>query len=288
MNYRHAFHAGNHADILKHIVLVRLLVRLGLKDKPFRVVDAHAGAGLYGLESDEAARTLEWQDGLGRLFSPGGAEITLAAEVESLISPWRSVVRAVNASGRLEFYPGSPQIIRHHLRPDDRLVLNDLHPEEAEKLRTHFGRDRRVKVTQVEAVQAVKASLPPPERRGLILIDPPYERTDEVEQIVLILAEGLRRFPTGIYCIWYPLTGDGLDSRLVSALSMMKLPAALKCEMQVRELRTGGGLAGSGLYIFNPPWQLDADLASLLPALAQQLSQTGSATSRIRMHPPAT
>jgi 23S rRNA A2030 N6-methylase RlmJ len=175
MNYRHAYHAGNHADVLKHIVLVRLLEHLKKKDKPFRVFDLHAGIGVYDLTANEATKTGEWVDGVGRLYDDEGLPIPLSDQAEELIAPWRATIAAVNVPGPLRFYPGSPELAAHLLRPSDRLMLNELHPEDFANLRVTYGRDRRVTLTELDAAVAIKAQLPPPERRGLVLIDPPYE-----------------------------------------------------------------------------------------------------------------
>ena len=174
MNYRHAYHAGNHADVLKHAVLARIVEHLKKKDKPFRVVDAHAGIGLYRLDSIEAGKTREWEGGIGRLAAP------LDAEAEMLLTPYRQVIAALNPPGERLAYPGSPEVVARLMRAGDRLVANELHPEDNMALARHFLRDGRVRVTEVDAEVCVKANLPPPERRGLVLIDPPYEDADEM------------------------------------------------------------------------------------------------------------
>lgn len=272
MNYRHAYHAGNHADVLKHAVLARVIQHLRKKEKPFRVVDAHAGIGLYRLDAPEAAKTLEWQDGVGRLYSAGGGRLPLNARAEALLAPWRQVVEAVNGPDGLKSYPGSPEIARLLMRADDALALNELHPEDFATLASRFGQDKRVALTKLDAGVALKALLPPPERRGLVLIDPPYEATDECEQLAAGLAEGLKRFATGIFCIWYPVTGDNLDVKLAGLIRSLGVPL-LQAELRVRKAVLEGGLAGSGLLILNPPWKLDEELSELLPSLSERLSQ---------------
>jgi 23S rRNA (adenine2030-N6)-methyltransferase len=272
VNYRHAFHAGNHADVVKHAVLARLLEHLKKKDKPFLALDAHAGIGIYDLASPEADKTGEWEAGIGRLQQPLADE-----RAEQLLEPWRRAVASLNQPGRFERYPGSPEIMRLALRSDDRMVANELHPEDAESLKAAYGFDSRVRATEQEALTAVKANLPPPQRRGLILIDPPYEDAAEVERVLRMLREGLKRFATGIYMIWYPVTGDGLDERLLAMIAGLQLKQAFKAQVMVRMARYGGGLAGSGLAIVNPPWQLDEELRLLLPALAARLAQDSGA-----------
>jgi len=281
MNYRHAYHAGNHADILKHIVLTRIVEHLKKKDKPFRALDLHAGIGTYQLESDEALKTLEWQDGLGRLYRLDGTPVMMSAQAEALISPWRGTVASVNPPGPLATYPGSPALLRYLARPGDRMIFNELHPQDTEALAAFFARDRKVIITALDAAVAIKAQLPPPERRGLVLIDPPYEVTNEAERVITMLNDGLKRFGTGIFCIWYPITGDRLSDRLERAFRAMKHPQSLLVELSVRAATPEGGLSGSGLFIVNPPWQLDVELAVLLPELSNLLKQTEKPATRL-------
>jgi 23S rRNA (adenine2030-N6)-methyltransferase len=274
MNYRHAYHAGNHADVFKHIVLARIVEHLKKKEKPFRVLDVHAGIGLYALASGEALKTLEWQNGVGKLYDHAGTPRRLGEDTEALIAPWRAAIAAVNPPGRLVYYPGSPEIARQLMRRGDKLNLNELHPEDHDRVVENYGRDKRVVITRLDAGIAIKAQLPPPERRGLALIDPPYEAADEIERSVRALAQGYQRFATGIFCLWYPVTGDGLDLRLGNAVRALSLPATLQVELLVRTPVYNGGLAGSGLIIINPPWRLVEELSVLLPVLQQVLAQS--------------
>jgi 23S rRNA (adenine2030-N6)-methyltransferase len=285
MNYRHAYHAGNHADVLKHVVVSRILVHLRKKDKPFRALDLHAGIGIYDLASEEAEKTGEWQNGVGRLYGPDGTPHPLSAPAEALLGPWRESIAAINDGG-LTHYPGSPELIRHLLRPQDRLIVNELHPADADALASRYARERHILVTRLDAAIAIRSQLPPPERRGLVLIDPPYEQTDEVARVTGMLADGLRRFATGIYCIWYPVTGDGLDLRLGDAIATMMLPPVLHAELNVRRRKTEGGLSGSGVFVINPPWQLDRDLSFLLPELAEALRQDEGCCALVKLLPP--
>jgi 23S rRNA (adenine2030-N6)-methyltransferase len=276
MNYRHAYHAGNHADILKHTVLALVLQHLRKKEKPFRVIDAHAGIAKYDLTGLEASKTGEWRTGIGKMADP------FTPEVEALLKPWRSAVTAASP-----FYPGSPGLIAHLLRPQDRLIANELHPEDHARLAEFFATDHRVKVTSLDAQVCVKANLPPPERRGLVLLDPPYEERDEAETVVRALAQGHRRFATGIFVLWYPLKADGLAERLCDQVAALGLVGTLKAQLQIRESFREGGLAGSGLLIVNPPWQLDEELHVLVPALARRLGlgNWGQATIEWLMPP---
>ena len=279
MNYRHAYHAGNHADVLKHIVLAQTIERLVKKDKPLRFVDAHAGTGLYDLAGIEAGKTLEWQDGIGRMAD------AFAAPVEELLTAYR---RITSELGRNRHYPGSPWIAAKLLRAEDRLVLNDLHPVDCGLLAANFGGDPRVSVTGVEAELCVKASLPPPERRGLILIDPPYEKRDDAERALRMLEQGLRRFATGCFIVWYPLKADDAAARICAGAAGLKRPGTLRIELRVREPFAAGGLAGSGLIVVNPPWQLDHDLETITPALAGRLGRgTWGRTGVEWLTPPA-
>jgi 23S rRNA (adenine2030-N6)-methyltransferase len=274
MNYRHAYHAGNHADVLKHIVMLRAFTQLMKKDKPFLFLDAHAGVGLYALWGDEALKTLEWQDGVGRFYDPSGKPILLAAECEALLYPWREAIAAVNASGQpLSHYPGSPGFALASLRASDRILLNELHPEDHGRLADFGLGDARVKVTDGDAAIAVKAHLPPSERRGFILIDPPYEQDDEARRAVQMLRDGYRRFATGAFALWYPVTGDGLSEQVAAQAKELGLAKMLKAELLVRSAVPEGGLAGSGLILVNPPWPLADELAILGPALCDRMRQ---------------
>jgi 23S rRNA (adenine2030-N6)-methyltransferase len=265
MNYRHAYHAGNHADVLKHIVLTRLLVHLNRKERPYRVIDAHAGTGLYALDGVEAGKTREWEGGVGKMAAP------FTPEIEALLAPWREGLAALNSEGGLRYYPGSPEIASRMMRSGDRMTANELHPEDSETLAAHFRRDRRVQVTRMDAESCVKAMLPPPERRGLVLIDPPYELKDEAARATRMLAAGLKRFATGIFMLWYPVKANDDGETCLEAAKTLGAPGTLMAELRIREVFKQGGLAGSGVIVVNAPWKLDEELALLLPALADRL-----------------
>ena len=265
MNYRHAYHAGNHADVLKHAVLARLMEHLKKKDKPFRVIDAHAGIGLYDLAGLEAGKTGEWEGGIGKLAEPFNAEI------EALLAPYRAVIAALNPDGGLRYYPGSPELSLRLMRPNDRLIANELHPQDAIALEQQYLHDPRCDVTAMDAETCLKAKLPPPERRGVILVDPPYELKTEAEKTVRMLEQGVRRFAQGVFVVWYPMKADQTAETVLTGAREIGLPGTLKVQMRVREAFKGGGLAGSGLVILNAPWKLDAELRQLVPALAQRL-----------------
>jgi 23S rRNA (adenine2030-N6)-methyltransferase len=265
MNYRHAFHAGNHADVLKHAVLARIIHLLKAKEKPFAFLDAHAGIGIYDLEGPQALKTGEWQGGIGKLAEP------FEAAVEEVLSPYRACLILMNPKGGQRFYPGSPKLALELMRAGDRVIANELHPEDAAILKELCGGDKRLRITQVDAMQAVKAELPFLERRGVTLIDAPFEVLDDTERCVKALALGYRRFATGVFVIWYPVTTDEFATKFVGAMKALDLPNMLHAELRVKAAFERGGLSGSGLVIVNPPWNLQADLNLLMPALAQRL-----------------
>jgi 23S rRNA (adenine2030-N6)-methyltransferase len=273
MNYRHAFHAGGPADVMKHIALVRIVEHLKAKTAPIRIIDLHAGAALYDLAGDEAGRTGEWRDGVGRLYRDGScAPEPLAANVEELIAPWRQAVASVNDGVRLARYPGSPEIARRLVREADRLVFNELHPEDFQSLAARFRREKRAKVLQLDAWVAAKALLPPPERRALVLIDPPYEERDEAARALAAIAEGYRRFAGGVFCLWYPVKAQADANALARRAAALGMPKLLRAELTMRRADKGDRLNGSGLILVNPPWRLDEELGAILPALAERLA----------------
>lgn len=265
MNYRHAYHAGNHADVLKHACLARLIEAMKKKDKGFRVIDAHAGIGLYDLSGIEAGKTGESAGGIGKLADP------FSAEIEALLRPYRDVIAGLNPGGGIAAYPGSPELALRLMRQQDKMIANELHPEDAITLERHYIRDTRVEVTSMDAETCLKSRLPPPERRGIILIDPPYEVKNEAEKAVRMLAQGLRRFAQGIFVLWYPLKADDIGPMITQACAALGVPGMLKVELRVREAFSGGGLAGSGLVIVNTPWKLDRELDAIAAALGQRL-----------------
>ncbi|HMA48622.1 MAG TPA: 23S rRNA (adenine(2030)-N(6))-methyltransferase RlmJ [Magnetospirillaceae bacterium] len=265
MNYRHAYHAGNFADVHKHAILALLLAHLRRKETPFHVLDTHAGIGRYDLSGVEAGKTSEFEGGIARL---------LAGPDHPLLSAYLDLVRAENQPGELRFYPGSPALTRALLRPDDRLTLVELHPEDAATVRDLFKRDRQVIIREEDAYQALRACLPPKERRGLVLIDPPYEVKDEFQRMVKGMAEALRRWPTGIYALWYPIKSPAEVARFKDELVNFGKPC-LTAELMLRVPEDETKLNGSGMALINPPWQLDEQLASLLPLLHKSLGCQG-------------
>lgn len=275
MNYRHIYHAGNFADVLKHAVLARLVTYLQQKEKAFRVLDTHAGIGLYDLSSEEAQKTGEWRDGVGRLL-----EGELPPEIEAILAPYLSSIRALNPGSELTLYPGSPKLARMLFRPQDRLSAMELHPDDYETLHRLFDADFQSRVTELDGWLALGAHLPPKEKRGLILVDPPFEKEGEYERLVDGLARGYRRFTGGVYCLWYPLKQGAPIKAFHEALKALDIPKMLCAELSVRSDRETTGLSGSGLIIVNPPFTLKSELDLLLPFLKTRLGQDRFASSR--------
>lgn len=273
LGYRHAFHAGNHADVLKHCVLVCLLRHLALKDKAFWVIDTHAGAGAYGLDAGYATKNAEFAQGIGRLLAAPGLPAAVADYVD--------LVRAMNPPGRLNFYPGSPYLAARLLRPQDRLRLFELHPADVDLLGKTFANDRRIIVSRGDGFAALKALLPPPPRRALVLIDPSYEDKADYGRVVEALKDGLRRFPTGVYAIWYPHLARPEARRLPERLRALQGVAWLDADLSVRKTAAGTGMSGSGMFVVNPPWTLAASLRESLPVLKSLLALDDNAAFQL-------
>ena len=267
MNYRHAFHAGNFADVLKHLVLTRVLVHLIAKDKPFRAIDTHAGLGFYDLGADESERTGEWREGWGRLDEP------FAPEVEALLAPYRQAVAAVQARHGATVYPGSPALIREFLRPGDQGVFVELHPADSAILRERYNSDSRCKVMHLDGWTALNALIPPPERRGLVLIDPPYEERGEIDRLGAALLKAVRKWPTGIFLGWYPIKDVAAIDRMIAGLNAGLDRPALRIDLMIERPDDPTKLTGSGLVVINPPWRLAEEIDQMLPPLARRLAR---------------
>ncbi len=271
MNYRHAYHAGNFADVLKHATLALVIEHLKQKSAPFRVIDTHAGVGTYDLTATQAEKTGEWRQGIGRILGPDAT--SLPDTVAPLLAPYLSAVIAANLAGQLTCYPGSPRIARHLLRPEDRLVVNELHPEDAVLLKEEFARDRQTRVLELDGWVALKSLLPPKERRGVILVDPPFEEAGELDRLTRGLSEAVRRFPTGIYLLWYPIKDPRTIATFHKSLVALATPKLLVAELMLRQPHDVTRLNGTGLAILNPPWKLDEALSALLPYLASRIGE---------------
>jgi 23S rRNA (adenine2030-N6)-methyltransferase len=286
MNYRHAYHAGNFADVLKHAVLALVLEYMKRKEAPFRVIDTHAGAGRYALASPQAEKTGEWQGGIARLIGPDAKPLPPLAARH--LQPYLEVVRRENAGDTLGFYPGSPAIALSLMRPQDTLIANELHPEELARLEQAIGGDRRAKLMAIDAWVALKALLPPKERRGIVLIDPPFEERDEFDRMATGLAQGLQRFATGVYLAWYPIKDMKPVARFHAALAALALPKALRIELMLARPSDPDRLNGCGLIVVNPPYTLEGELAAVLPELGRRLASTrGGAGYRLDRIDPA-
>src|SRR6188508_3233414 len=271
MNYRHAFHAGNFADVVKHAVLARIVAHLKEKPAAFRAIDTHAGAGLYDLAGPEASRTGEWREGVGKLVTA-----TLDRAVRTLLAPYLEAIAALNA-GPLKLYPGSPMLLQHWLRPQDRLIACEKEPAAASALTTRLRGDKRAKAVAIDGYTALNAYVPPKERRGLVLIDPPFEQPDEFDALALGFTAAHRKWPTGIYALWYPVKDARETEKFSRRLTRLGIPRVLQAELI---LPARDGLRGSGLILVNPPWRLEDELGVLLPALLGILSEDASDAGR--------
>lgn len=272
MNYRHAYHAGNFADVVKHLIVTRIVLYLQRKDQAFRVIDTHAGIGRYDLQGIEAGKTNEWQGGIGRLL-----EAKVDAKVAELIQPYLDIVRAENADGAMRHYPGSPLIVRHLLRRQDRLSALELHPEDAEMLAETFASDIQVRVTELDGWLALGAHLPPKEKRGLVLVDPPFEVAGEFDRLVDGLARAHKRFSGGTFALWYPVKDRQEVRRFVTALRETGIPKILRTELVIRAPSPEPRLDGTGMIVVNPPFTLEDELRTILPALVKILGETQGA-----------
>ncbi|KFB77136.1 MAG: 23S rRNA (adenine(2030)-N(6))-methyltransferase RlmJ [Candidatus Accumulibacter sp.] len=271
LSYRHAFHAGNHADVLKHLVLVQLTRYLGQKDSAFWYVDTHAGAGAYALDSGQAAKLAEYRDGIGRLWG--------RQDLPSALQDYLGLVRAANPDGRLKIYPGSPSLAMATTRTQDRLRLFELHSRDVVRLREHFAAcGKRVIVEEGDGFAALKALLPPPPRRALVLIDPSYEERRDYDRVVHSLRESLSRFPGGTYLLWYPQLTRLEAHHLPPRLKHLPARRWLQVTLRVRTPASDGfGMHGSGLFVINPPWTLEATLQAVMPCLVERLGQDAGA-----------
>lgn len=277
MNYRHAYHAGNFADVAKHALLALLIERLKVKDSAFRVIDTHAGIGRYRLSEGPSAKTGEWREGIMRLLAA-----TPRKEINALLAPYLGAVRAANLEGGLEVYPGSPRIVRHLLRRQDRMTVVELHPEDAARLAEEFAGDRQVKVVALDGWQALIAFVPPKERRGIVLIDPPYEQDGEFERLAGAFAKAYRRWPTGIYALWYPIKDREAVRAFLDRLKASGIPRLIAAEMTIRP--PSGMLDGCGMVFANPPWNFASDAEVLLEGLAEILElERGGGDGRVEI-----
>ncbi len=276
LSYRHAFHAGNHADVLKHFVLVQLLEYFNQKDKPYWYIDTHAGAGCYALDEAFARKNAEFDEGVARLLG--------RKDVPSEVKSYLKVVRDLNNNtGKLRLYPGSPCCAAPLLRADDRMRLFELHPADCRLLRKTFEDEgSKAIVLEQDGFTGINAFLPPPTRRALVLIDPPYEVKTDYRTVVAMLKESLRRFPTGTYMVWYPKLHSMQSRELPEKLKRLPDTKWLHVSMDVHKPADDGfGMHGSGLFIINPPWTLQATLKKVMPWLVEVLGQDEGASFKL-------
>jgi 23S rRNA (adenine2030-N6)-methyltransferase len=289
MNYQHAFHAGNFADVHKHVVLTRILEYLRGKPQAFRVIDTHAGCGRYDLFGPEAERAQEWRGGIGCIFSKlypdmYQQEVVRETAAQTLLAPYLGAIAALNsaanlAGGDLRFYPGSPLLALALMRRQDRLIACELESRAAALLKTALQHEPRAKVLTIDGWMALNANVPPRERRGLVLIDPPYEEAADFSRLSAALAEAHRKWPTGIYLLWYPIKERDAADALARRLRKLAVPKILRCEIMLGSPRADAGLIGSGLIIVNPPFVLADEMQVILSALRNLL--LGDATYRL-------
>lgn len=277
MNYRHAFHAGSFADVVKHIVLVRILTYLHEKPAPFRVIDSHAGAGLYDLSGEEAQRTGEWLTGIARLMQARLSETTVP-----LVAPYLDIVRSFNPPRGLTAYPGSPLIARKLLRPQDSLVACEVAPAARKSLIASLRRDPQARVVDLDGWVGLPAFVPPKERRGVVLIDPPFEAKDEFARMAQGFADTFAKWPTGIYVLWYPAKSRRATDTLAEQVAGIA-PAGkvLRLEFSSAPQQADGALTSAGLLIVNSPWTLAAEMKAILPELEKPLGQGGAGRFRL-------
>ncbi len=268
MNYRHAYHAGNFADVVKHAALALILEYLKRKDSAFRVIDTHSGIGIYDLAGDEAQRTGEWHAGIGRLL-----DADLSPGATALLAPYLEAVATVKGLVKPTAYPGSPAIAQHLTRDQDRMIFVEKHPRDAQTLKDTMAGDERIKVIELDGWTALKAYIPPPERRGVVLIDPPFEVPDEFDALARNVVKAYRKWPTGIYAVWYPLKNKTASDLFRQTMSDSGIPRMLCVEMRVREEQDRGLFSGSGLMLINPPFVLAEQMGQLLPELLSILKQ---------------
>ena len=264
LSYRHSFHAGNHADVVKHIVQSLILNSLKQKDKPFVYHDTHSGVGRYDLTHEWSEKTGEYKQGIARVWE----QKDLPEDIQSYLES----ISTLNNGDKLRYYPGSPRVARAHLRDQDRMVLTELHPADHPLLEQEFHRDRQVSIYKEDGFQRLKGSLPPKERRGLVLIDPPYELAKEYRDVVTAIAQSHKRWATGIYAIWYPVVNRCDIEDMIEGLEGLGINKILQIELGVSPDTNERGMTASGMIVINPPWKLKQTMDTVLPELVDLLS----------------
>ena len=279
LSYRHSFHAGNHADVLKHIVLMLILENLKQKEKGFYYLDTHAGVGRYRLFGDEAEKTAEFVEGIGRLWD----KTDLPPDVQRYVD----LIKKLNYGGKeLRYYAGSPLIAAQLLRAQDRALLTELHPSDYPLLRNNFKQFENVTAKRDNGFQQLKATLPPKERRGLVLIDPPYELKEDYDLVVKAVEEGYKRFATGVYAIWYSVVLRQQTKRIIKGLEATGIRKILQIELAIRPDSDQRGMTASGMIVINPPWTLEGQMKQILPYLTQTLVPEGTGSWKVNWITP--
>lgn len=272
MNYRHAYHAGNFADVVKHVILSRIVEYLKRKDQAFRVIDTHAGIGLYDLHGTEAGKTGEWAGGIRRVID-AVEKGEIPEDATQLLQPYLNVVRTVNKGKELRHYPGSPLLTRHLLRKQDRLSALELHPQDAKKLAKLFDGDYQARVIELDGWLSLGAHMPPKEKRGLVLVDPPFEIEGEFDRLVDGLVKAYKRFPGGTYALWYPVKDRKETERFSKRLRETEIPKIMRIELAIRAPSSEPRLDGTGMIVVNPPFTLESEMQTLLPCLTKLLAE---------------
>ncbi|RJX68801.1 23S rRNA (adenine(2030)-N(6))-methyltransferase RlmJ [Vibrio sinensis] len=264
LSYRHSFHAGNHADVVKHIVQSLILNALCQKDKPFVYHDTHSGVGRYDLTHEWSEKTGEYKQGIARIWDKN--------DIPEEIQSYLEAIKSLNNGETLRYYPGSPRVARAHLRRQDRMVLTELHPSDFPLLEQEFDRDRQVAIYKEDGFKRLKASLPPQERRGLVLIDPPYELAKEYRDVVQAIAQSHKRWATGIYAIWYPVVNRCDIEDMIEGLEGLGIRNILQIELGVSPDTNERGMTASGMIVINPPWKLESQMNAILPFLKEAIA----------------
>ncbi len=267
LSYRHLFHAGNFADVFKHALLARLLIALGGKDKPYCYLDTHSGTGRYDLGHEWAWKTREFENGIGRLWN--------RRDIPEALAPYMDAVRAENPKGRLRYYPGSPLIALRLHRPGDRLVFSELNKTDCAELEAVVGRGRNASVHLMDGYQALKAFLPPKEKRGLVLLDSSFDRAGEFRRIAKALKDAYQRWPTGTYAVWYPLMEQAAMRGFARDVEKTGIRKILRLELLIRKPGADAAIPGCGMLVINPPWKFDAEARPLLDWIRQALATDG-------------
>jgi 23S rRNA (adenine2030-N6)-methyltransferase len=273
LSYRHLFHAGNFADVFKHALLTRLLIALSAKDKPYLYLDTHAGIGRYDLTHSWAQKGREYDNGIARVWN--------AKDIPSALEPYLEIVRAQNPYGTLRYYPGSPLIARRFMREGDRAAVVELNKVDHEELQSVFAGERNVAVRLMDAYQALKAYLPPPERRGLVLIDSSFDRAHEFDRLSRAIKEAYARWPTGMYAVWYPIMEPGPMRDFAGGIERSGIRKVLRLEIEVRERDESAIIPGCGMLIVNPPWHFEQEAKPLVQWLAQKMVVSGKGAARV-------